>query len=178
MREDKKWTKLRFTQFFPDLIHAQLKSKSPEQSSDLAAVLKMLLDHNKAKEGVQPAPNPARDDEANEALEGTWEKKLNLSTTALKNMLKFCGLEEQGEEHRLPQYLIKLAEKHNTKGDKDTIIHQVLSKAYYQDAEVGAHHFFLIICCERKKLDRRRSDLYYGELHEGLVYLCHERYFR
>ncbi len=147
-REDKKWTQLRFTQFFPDLMYEQLKSKSPEQSNDLATVLKMLLDQNKAKEVVQPAPSSAREDEASEALEGTWEKKLNLSTTALKNMIKFCGLED-GEEHRLPQYLIKLAEKHNTKGDKDTIIHQVLSKAYYQDAEVPITSFLLSVVRER-----------------------------
>ena len=69
-KEDKTWTKLCFTQFFPDLIYAQLKGKSPEQAGNLAAVLKLLVDHNRAKEVVQSAPTTARED-ADEALEGT-----------------------------------------------------------------------------------------------------------
>ncbi len=146
-KDDKTWAERRFTQFFPDLIQSRFSGNGPEKSGDLAAVLKLLLEHSKARELAQPAPISLRE-EAEDQLEGTWEKKLNLSTTALKNMLKFCGLEE-GDEHRLPKYLFKLAEKHNTKGDKDSIIHQVLSKAYYQDAEVPITSFLLAVVRER-----------------------------
>ena len=148
-KDDKTWAEMRFTQFFPDLrMQSKFSGNGPEKSGDLAAVLKLLLEHSTAKAAVQPAPSRSLREEEEDQLEGTWEKKLNLSTTALKNMLKFCGLEE-GDEGRLPQYLIKLAEKHNTKGDKDTIIHQVLSKAYYQDAEVPITSFLLAVVRER-----------------------------
>ncbi len=145
--EDKNWAKIRMAQFCPDLVHEQVQSLGQNQPNDLASVLKLLLDHTRAAQVPITVQGPAQSNVV-DASEGFWEKKLGLSPTALANMLKFCGLKE-GEEHLFPQYLSKMAEKHVTKSDKDSIIHQVLSKLYYQDAEVPVTSFLLAVIRER-----------------------------
>ncbi len=144
--DDKTWSTLRFNQLCPDLAKNQAIQQASSAPTDMATVLKMLLEHNKAKNAPTPAAAATVDTE--EAMDGTWEKKLGLSTTALANMLKFCGLKE-GQESYLPSYLTKLGEKNNSKGDKDNIIHQVLSKLYYQDTEVPITSFLLAVIRER-----------------------------
>ena len=144
---DKSWAKIRLAQFCPGLMQDKLKEPAQDKPGDLASVLKLLLDHSKGKE-VIPSSTIKAQEETDEALEGPWEKKTGLSSTALKSMLKFCGL-KQGQEHLFPKYLFKLAEKHTTKVDKDTIIHQVLSQSYYQDAEVPITSFLLAVVRER-----------------------------
>lgn len=125
-KDDRTWACLCLTQFFQDLVHEQVSAAMPEKQGKLAMVLKLLLDHNKAKEAPPSVPINTKDG-TDEVMEGTWEKKLGLSTTALKNVQSFfCALDE-GEEDHFPSYLLKMAEKHSTKNVKDIIIHQVLS---------------------------------------------------
>lgn len=136
-REDKTWARLRLTQFCPELpVTHQRESTtdSAEKPQDLLAMLKLSLDQRMAVL-VLPEKTGNSKEGQEDIMEGTWEKKLGLSKTALANMLRFCGLKE-GEEDCLPHYLKKLAEKNNTKGDKDSIIQKVLSKSYYADADV------------------------------------------
>lgn len=76
-KEDETWTKLRFAQFWPELAHAQLKTATAgtaQNPNDMQAMLKLLLDH-KVSGLVSPEKDSTRKEE-DEALDGSWEKKV------------------------------------------------------------------------------------------------------
>ena len=141
--DDKTWGIARTMGMCPHLkVEEERKNGNNAGAGSISAeeMMKLMTQMLTNQQLAQPAANPSNTTNTKSSdteLDGddSWEKKLNMSSSGVAELTRFCGLVE-GEESLIPQLWFKLGATKMTKQDKQREIRRwIASKPAYPEID-------------------------------------------
>ena len=140
--DDKTWGITRTLGMCPNLKIEEEKRNDATggegfSSAEMLKLMQQMLTNQQQAQHAQPVPgtNPSTKPSDTALDEDSWEKKLNMSTSGVAELTRFCGL-AKGEESLIPQLWFKLGATKMTKQDKQREIRRwIYNKPAYPEVD-------------------------------------------